>query len=205
MTIIEKIQELKKKAKKRNFLQRYDLIINLRDIDLKRVESRIDEFLPLPKGLGKDNSIVIFSDTIKGLEGVKIIKSSEIEELAKDKKKIKKLMKETDIFLADPPLMPLVGKYLGRFLAPRGLMPKPLIGDVKKVVEETRRSVRIMLTKQPIIQTIVGTEDMKDEDIEENIKAVLSFLEKRLPRGKANIRSVYLKLTMSPAVKLEVD
>jgi len=205
MKIIEKIQELKKKAKKRNFTQRYDLIINLRDIDLRKTENRINEFLPLPKGPGKENSITIFSDTIEDLEGVRIIKSSEIEELAKDKKKIKKLIKETDFFLADPPLMPVIGKHLGKFLAPRGMMPKPIVGDVKKIVEEMKRSVKISLVKQPVIQTVVGSENMSDEDVEENIRAVLSFLEKRLPKGKAHIKSVYLKLTMSPAVKLEVS
>ena len=45
---------------------------------------------------------------------------------------------------------------------------------------------------------------MKDEDVEENIRSLLAFLEKKLPRGKQNIKNVYLKLTMGHPVKLEV-
>ena len=45
---------------------------------------------------------------------------------------------------------------------------------------------------------------MEDEKVAENIKAVLEFLESKLPKGKGNIASVLLKLTMSKPVKLEV-
>ena len=48
MTILEKIKELKEKSKKRNFTQRFDLIINLKDIDLKKSENKINEIFILP-------------------------------------------------------------------------------------------------------------------------------------------------------------
>lgn len=202
--ILEKIKELKKKSKKRNFTQRYDLIINLKDIDLKKSENKINEIFILPKGVNKKTSITLFSDSINKIEGCKIIKGSEIGELGKDKKKLKKLIKETKFFFAEPKLMPVVGKYLGKFLAPRGLMPKPLVGDIEKTIKESKNGVKIVFDKQPIIHTLVGSEDMNDKDIEENIKEFLNYLKKRLPKGKNNIKDVYLKLTMSHPVKIEV-
>lgn len=204
MTILESIKKAKE-SKKRNFSQIFDLIINLKEIDIKKAENKINEFFMLPKGAGKERSIVVFSDEAKKIEGCKIIKGTEIEELAKNKKDAKKLIGETNFFLSEPKLMAVVGKHLGKFLAPRGMMPRPIAGDVNKIVEETKKSVRILVDKQPIIHTIVGSEKMEDKDVEENIKALITYLEKKLPRGKNNIKSVYLKTTMGHPMKIEAD
>jgi len=203
MTLLESIKKVRE-SKKRNFNQTFDLIINLKEIDLKKSENKIDEHFILPKGTGKEASITLFSDSVKKFEGCKIIKGDEIESLGKKKKNLRKVIKETDFFLSEPKLMPVVGKHLGKFLAPRGMMPKPVAGDVSKIIEGTKKGIKIKLDKQPIIHTIVGSEKMDDKDIEENIKVFLTYLEKKLPRGKNNIKNVYLKTTMGHPVKIEV-
>ncbi len=204
MTILEKIKELKEKSKKRNFVQRYDLIVNLKELDLKKPENKINEIFVLPKGTGKVTSVTIFSDSAMKLEGCKTIKSSEIEELGKNKKELDKLIAETQIFLSEPKLMPVVGKHLGKFLAPKGLMPKPIVGDVEKGIKEYKDAIKIVVDKQPVIHTVVGSEKMDGKDVAENISAILNFLKKKLPKGRNNIKNVCLKLTMSHPVKLEV-
>jgi len=203
MTLIKQIKKLKESSKKRNFNQRYDLIINLKDFDLKKAENKIDEILVLPKETGKPTSISLFSDSVKKIEGCTIINSEEIESLAGKKKELKKLISQTTIFLSEPKLMPVVGKHLGKFLAPIGKMPKPVAGDVNNLVKDYRNGVRIDIKKQPMIQTTVGSEKMKEEDVAENIQAVLNFLKAKLPKGKNNIDKVKLKLTMSCPIKLE--
>jgi len=205
MTILERIKEVKEKSKKRNFPQRYDLIINLKDLDLKKTENKIDEFFVLPKGSGKEASVTLFSDSIKKIGNCGIIKSSEIEELGRKKKEVKKLINQTDFFLSEPKLMPVVGKHLGKFLAPVGKMPKPVVGDAEKMIKDSGSAVRIIVNKQPIIHTVVGSEKMDDKDVEENIRGFLNFLKTKLPRGKNNIKNVYLKLTMGHPVKLKVE
>ena len=205
MTILEGIKEIKERSKKRNFSQRYDLIINLKDLDLKKTENKVDEFFVLPKGSGKEASVTIFSDSVKKIEICNIIKSSEIEGLGRKKKEVKKLINQTDFFLAEPKLMPVVGKHLGKFLAPVGKMPKPVVGDVEKMIKDSGSAVRIIVNKQPIIHTVVGSEKMDNKDVEENIRTFLNFLKTKLPRGKNNIKNVYLKLTMGHPVKLEVE
>jgi ribosomal protein L1 len=54
-----------------------------------------------------------------------------------------------------------------------------------------------------MIQCIVGKEDMKDEDVSDNIWTVYDGLVHHLSAGKDNVKSIMLKLTMSKPVKLE--
>jgi large subunit ribosomal protein L1 len=203
-TLLEAIKKARENSKKRNFVQTFDLIVNLRGIDTRKPENRINEIVELPYGIGREIKIVVFSDEIKGLEGVEIVNSKEIEEIAKNKRLAKKLAKNTDFFVADPKLMSIVAKNLGRFLAPRGKTPKPILGDIKKMIESLKKSVRIRIKDAPVIQCPVGVETMKDEEVEANVTKILRFLEERLPKGKANIKNIIIKLTMGKPVKVEV-
>lgn len=202
--ILKAIKELREKSKKRNFTQTFDLIVNLKEIDLKKPENKFTEDLILPHGKGKEAKIVILSDMIKEDVDFPVLKSSEIEILAKNKREAKKLVRKTDFFLAEPKLMPLIGKMLGQFLAPRGKMPKIITGDVKKIMEDYKKAIRIRIKDSPVVQCPVGNEKMEDEEIAENIKAVIEFLKTKLPKGEKNIAEVFLKLTMSKPVKVEV-
>ncbi len=200
----EAIKELRANSKKRNFSQKLDLIINLKEFDTNKAENKLDEIFKLPHGIGRPTRITIFhSENIK-VGNHKILKPTDIEALEKNKKELKKLIKETDFFLSEPKLMPIVGKHLGKYLAPKGLMPKPIIGDLGNAIKSVENGIRLSVKKYPIIQTVIGSESMKDEEIEENINAVLEFLKSKLPKGKNNIKNVYLKFTMSHPVKIEV-
>jgi large subunit ribosomal protein L1 len=200
--IVEAIKKLREGSKKRNFSQTLELIVNLRDIDTKKPENRFTEIIVLPKGRGKEASIVVFSATLKEDLGVEVLSSAEIQALTK--REAKKLAKNTDFFLSEPRLMPVVGKFLGQYLGPRGKMPKVLVGNVKAMIENYKKSIRLRIKDSPVIQCLVGKEDMKDEDLVENIEAVLDFLENKLPKGKANIKNILIKFTMSKPVEIKV-
>jgi large subunit ribosomal protein L1 len=200
--ILEAIKELRKASKKRNFTQSFDLIVNLKEFDVKKPENKIAEEFVLPHGRG-DVKIVVFSDTLKGLD-CEILTSKDIENLTKNKRAVRKFIKDVDFFLAEANMMPLIGKYLGQFLAPRHKMPKVISGNVESMIEDLKKSVRIVVKNAPVIQCIVGKEDMKDEEICENIESLLKHLEARLPKGKRNIKNVLLKLTMSKPIEIKV-
>jgi len=202
--IIKALEELRKIAKKRNFVQRIDLIVNLKGIDTKKPENRINEILELPYGSGKEAKVLVFSDEIKEDVGCEILTSKDIEEISKNKRRAKKIAKTYDFFLASPKILPLATKNLGKFLAPRGKTPKPITGDVKKLVQALKKSVKIRIKDAPVIQVPVGNENMKNEEIEKNIKEVLGFLIDKLPKKKNNIKEVLVKFTMSKPVKIEV-
>lgn len=207
--MIDKIKELREKSKKRKFKQTFDLIVNIKGLDLKKPENRINSDFILPSGRGKIPKIVLFSDTLtakaKGNVDL-IIDKNEIAGLVKNKKKFKKIANDYEFFFGEAPLMPQIGKAFGTVLGPRGKVPKPVPpqADVKAFTEGAKKAVRIVLKENPVIHVPVGTEEMPDEDIKKNIEAVLNFVKDKLPKGRSNIKNVYLKLTMSKPVKLEM-
>lgn len=200
---IEKAFNELKAGEKRNFVQSVDLIVSLNGIDLKKSESKFSEDLVLPHGGGKDARIVVFSDNLRDV-GCDVLTSGDIQKIAGDKRGVKNLGENTDFFLSEAPLMPMIGKSLGQILAPRGKMPKVISGDVRKLVENYKKSVRIAVRNSPVIQCFVGKEDIETRKIVENVEAVLKFLETKLPRGRQNIGKVLLKLTMSKPMKVEI-
>ena len=127
-------------------------------------------------------------------------------ELAKDKKRAKKIIDSYDFFLCEAPLMPIVGKTIGRFLGPRGKMPKPIPpnADKTKFVELAKKSVRIRVKDSPVIHTVVGTENMSDDELKDNIEFLVRKIQETLPKGRAQIKDILLKLTMSKPIKIEV-
>lgn len=203
------LKYVKENSKKRNFTQTWDLIINLKNIDLKKPENRFTFEIQLPEGRGKDLKIAFIGDTLvqqaKNLADL-VIKKSEIEKYAKNKKALKKLAKEYDFFLAEAPVMPLVGKHFGVVLGPRGKMPKPVPPGVKlePFFEASKKSVRIALKDSPVIHVPIGTEKMDDEKVLKNLYAVYNAVKDKLPKGRNNIKSVFIKLTMGIPVKVEI-
>jgi len=197
------IKELKEKSKKRNFSQSFDLIITFKEFNVKKPENKFSEDFVLPHGKGKEAEVVVFSDNIKDVD-CKVLKTEDVNKLADSKRDSKKFISKTDFFLAEPNMMPLIGKRLGIYLGPRGKMPKLISGDVKKMIKNLKKSIRIKVKDSPVIQCPVGKENMKDEEVRENIEAIIKFLEKKLPKGKHNMGKIVLKLTMSKPVKIEV-
>lgn len=147
---------------------------------------------------------VTWSTDVKNLGEVEVLTSSDVNSFAKDKRSGKKLIRETDFFLSEPKLMPLIGKTLGQTLAPKGKMPKIAAGDVKSEIEGLKQSIRIRIKDAPVIQCVVGKENMDDQKIAENIMSVVKHLETKLPKGRNNIKGFLLKLSMSKPVSLEV-
>ena len=123
-----------------------------------------------------------------------------------DKKKQKDIAKSYDIFIAQAPMMSLVGKSLGASLGPRGKMPTPVApnANIGVQIEKHRKIVFVRMRGQPVIQCRIGSEDMKDEEIADNVQAVVSRIEGKLKRGIKNFKSVYLKTSMGSAVKVAV-
>ena len=209
MAIIMNLKDAIKEArnKKANFKQTFDLIINLKNLDLKRPENRIKTEINLPKPLGKPRKIAIIADVLipqtKGLENIILIKKDELPKM--NKKQVKNIASQVYMFIAEAPLMPLVGKHLGQVLAPRGMMPKPIpptLPNLKSLVEKMSRDIKINVKTSPTVQAPLGTEDMSDEDILANAQAIITVISGALPRGKEQIKSMIVKTTMGKPVKV---
>ncbi len=201
--IIELVKEARGNSKERKFSQSFDIIVNLKLMDTKKPENRLNEIVTLPKGRGRDAKIVIFSDTLKG-DDYTTVGSDGISSLASDKRKMKRLTADVDFFMADPKLMVAIGKSLGKVLAPRGKMPTLITGEPGPMINRFKKSVRVKVKDSPVVQCLVGIEGMSDEDVASNVKFILNFLEKKLPKGRNNIGKAMLKLTMGKPVKVEI-
>jgi large subunit ribosomal protein L1 len=207
--LLAAVKEVKSKATERKFSQSIDLAINLQNIDMKKPEGRIQERIELPNSVGKELKVCVIATGEMALKAKNagaslVIERAALEALVGDKKKQKDIAKEYDLFIAEAPLMPLVGRSLGTSLGPRGKMPTPVPpnADIEEQLEKHRKIVFVRMRGQPVLQCRVGNENMKDEEIAENVQAVVRRIEGKLKRGIKNFRSIYLKTSMGSAVKV---
>jgi large subunit ribosomal protein L1 len=206
--ITEAVVKARKAGKKRKFEQTFELAINLRELDMKRPENRVNIRVQLPNGIG-GQKVLVFAGGDLALRARRsgadmIIEPAELNELAKDKKAAKKKLKDFDIFISEAPLMPTVGRVAGPILGPRGKMPTPVPpqAPVDTVIERERRAVVLRSRDKMFCHVMVGKEKMTDEQVTQNIETVLNNLVAATKRGYGNIKSIYLKTTMGEAVKL---
>ncbi|MEM4265035.1 MAG: 50S ribosomal protein L1 [Thermoplasmata archaeon] len=206
--IVEAARKALKNSQQRNFLESVELAINLGEVDLSDPKNRIQEDVVLPKGRGKPVKVGVFGSSemavkVKEVADL-IVKPEEIEEIAEDKRKAKKMLAEYDFFVAEAPLMPTIGKRLGVILGTTGRMPRPVPpgSDPSNIIKNLKNSVRIRTKDKATFHVPVGTKDMSPEDIAENVDAVLKRIISKLERGKQSVKSVYIKSTMGPSVRV---
>jgi len=210
--VTQTLKKVKENSKKRNFTQSYDLIINLRDIDIKKAEQAVNFFTTLHYSKGKKAKIC-------ALVGPELLpQAKEICDLAisvddfskyQDKKEAKRLAMQYDFFIAQATIMPKVATAFGRVFGPKGKMPNPKVGcvvppnaNLKPLYEKLQKTARLQTKNDAIIQTMVGNEGMKDEEITDNIMTVYDALIHHLPSGKNNVKNALLKLTMGKAFQI---
>jgi len=208
-TILDAVKEVKAKPEKRKFNQAVDLILTLRDIDMKS-EGKIQEVVELPFSPEKPNKICVIASGELALKARRanadlVIERGELEGLAGKKRELRKIANDYDFFIAETPLMPLVGRILGPVLGPRGRMPVPVppTADIVALINKHRKTVIVRMRTQPIVQCRIGTEGMKEEEIAENIQAVLRTLEGKLKKGTKNVKFAYIKTSMGTPVKIK--
>jgi len=205
---VEVVTEALSKATERKFPETVEISVNLKDLDLSVPKNRLEDEVPLPKGRGKTVKVAVFGspELCQKMRGVAdlVVPANELDDFAKDKKNVKKVVGDIDFFLAEAPLMPTIGKRLGVVLGPRGKMPRPVPpgSDPTNLVHALKRSIRIRSKGNRTFHAPVGTRGMPPEEIAQNVDAVLTRIMGKLERGRTNIESVYVKTTMGPAVRL---
>jgi len=196
------------KSRERKFVESVDISITLKNIDMSNPKNRIDEEIPLPFGRGKNIYVAVigsgeFAFKAKNKADI-VISPEELEVIVGDRRKAKKIASKYQFFIAEIPLMPVVGKKLGFALGPRGKMPKPVppTADPGPIIDTLKQSIKVRSKDRTMFHAPVGVATMDPEQIAANIDAVLTRIEKKLERGKFNIKNVYVKTTMGPRVKL---
>jgi len=200
---LKAIKELRKTDKKRNFDQTVDLIVNLKNFNLKK--DGFNVFVQVPNKV-KDKRVAGFFE--KKSELLDTIKKDDFPKF-KEKKDLKKLLKNYDFFIANAKLMPLIATSFGRVLGPAGKMPNPQLGilpnenseSIKSVLDKINSTVRIRV-KEPSIKVGVGKQSLSDEQLLKNLLIVYRKIINNLPKKMENVKSVLIKLSMDKPIKV---
>ena len=108
-----------------------------------------------------------------------------------------------DVLLATPADMAKLVPF-AKVLGPKGLMPNPKNGTIvpnpKEAAEKFSQAAFTFKTEAdfPLIHTIIGKFDQKDEELIANYKALVAAIDPK------NIQKAVIKSTMGPSVKVQV-
>ncbi len=205
--LIQGIEEMLKEKGSRKFNQSVELVLNFRGIDFSKPENRLNLDVALPHGKGgKEPKVVVIAEADMGNAAKKagadmVLSADQLAEYKGDNAKLKKLVSES-VFLAQPNLLGQVAKNFGQYLAVRGKMPKPLVGNPENAINAAKRSIRLTSKGKymPVAQALVGSESMEPKHLAENIEAVYDAVKNKTT--VSSIKSAYIKLTMGKAVKV---
>ena len=171
------------------------------ELHINTVEKGLSGQVTLPHGTGKALRVAIADPAHKGpskdLDGP----SKNFEELLRD---IEAGKIEFDVLIATPSAMGQLAK-VAKILGPRGLMPNPKSGTIsdtpEALAEKFKKGATNFRTESqaPIIHTIVGKLSFSQKNLEENIAEFIRAV------SASKIRSITLKSTMSPGIKLETS
>ncbi len=208
------LEALRKELKERKFKQSVDLIINLKDLDLKKTDTLFDLFLALPHATGKKVKVCAFAGAELTPQAKKecdfTINNEDFVKYQGDKKGIKKLSNQYDYFIAQANVMADAAKVFGSVLGPRKKMPNPKAGcvvppnaNLKLLVEKLQKTVRVSIKTDLAVKVKVGNQDLSDDQIADNAVLVYNTAIQNLPSDKNNVKNIMLKFTMSKPVKVQ--
>ncbi len=214
---ITKLREEEKNRKKKvNFLQSFDLSIALKGIDFKKPGNKIDLIIQLPYPRTKNLKVCALVDKELSEEAKKycamVIEKKDFGEYKSNSRKTRKLVRSYDFFIAQANIMADIATTFGKYLGSKRKMPNPKAGlivpptsKLEALVKKLDKMVIISQSKSPVINLKLGTEDMQDEELASNVMTVYNAVEHALPGGKNQIRALYVKFTMSKAIKVREE
>lgn len=154
------------------------------ELHINTNEGPVSGNVTLPHGTGKEVRVAIADEAI-------------IAEIEKGQINF-------DILIAEPMMMAKLAR-VAKVLGPRGLMPNPKNGTVTQKTEEAANKFKAgqvnfkTESKFPLLHMTVGKVSFGNDKLSENIKSAISAVQKK------NIKSVTLKSTMSPGLKLNTS
>ena len=203
----EGVQLLKRSASAK-FEETVDLAVHL-GVDPRHADQNIRGTVSLPHGTGQEIRVAVFAQGDKARDaeeaGADAVGADDLVE------KIVDGWMDFDTTIATPDLMRSIMPKLGRILGPRGLMPNAKTGTVTMDVAETIRTIKAgqieyRVEKQSgVIQAPVGKASFEENQIKENIQAIMGALVRARP---SSIKGRYLKTiavssTMGVGIRLE--
>nr|MDO8083572.1 hypothetical protein [Candidatus Sigynarchaeum springense] len=190
--------------------------VNLKNVNLKDPNRRFINEIELPNPVDEKTSVcfLVEGDQLVQAGSLKVdaLGKEAMDAMGKAEKAAKrKFVNKYEYFVANTETMKLVAKNLGKLFGTHGKMPRPQPqgygvinpGDsLAPTLDRYKRVVRMKLQKFPLIQYKIGNKAMDVKKLAQNLKASLDWIEQKMEKGKANIKSIYVKTTMGMPVKL---
>lgn len=202
---VDEAVKLAKEISAANFEETVEAAVRL-GVNPKHADQQVRGTVVLPHGTGKEKKVLVFAKGEKAKEaqdaGADYVGA---EEIAED---IQNGWLDFDVAVATPDMMSVVGK-LGKILGPRGLMPNPKTGtvtnEVAKAVEESKAGkIEYRVDRTGIIHAPIGKASFSDEQLIENLKALVDALIKAKPPSAKGqyLRGISISTTMGPGIKI---
>merc|ERR1712000_436282 len=121
----------------------------------------------------------------------------DLKKLNKDRKLVKKLAKRYDAFLASDALIRQIPRLLGPGLNKAGKFPTIITAQ-----DDMKATIKFQMKKVLCLAVAVGTVDMTDDQLAQNINMAINFLVSLLKKQWQNVRSLHIKSTMGKPLRL---
>merc|ERR1712236_200166 len=189
--------------KKRKFTETVDLQIGLKNYDPqkdKRFSGTVKlKHVPRPKFkvclLGDQQHC----DQAKSL-GLDCMSADDLKKL----KKVKKLAKSFDAFIASDTLIKQIPRLLGPGLNKAGKFPTLVThnDDLRQKVDDLKATIKFQMKKVLCLSVAVGNVAMSEDELVQNVHLAMNFLVSLLKKHWQNVKSLHIKSTMGPVQRL---
>jgi len=191
----KKYQEIKKLVEVNKKYNLEEAVALLKKMKSAKFDESVELHLNIDQA-GLRGEVTLAHSTGKSIR-IKIVDDKVIEAIGQGKI-------DFDMLITHPSFMPKLAKF-AKVLGPKGLMPNPKAGTISPKPEEVAKKFEKGAmrwkaeAKFPLIHQMIGKISFADKDIIDNAKLFLQAV------GKAHIQKAFIKLTMSPAVKLDLE
>jgi large subunit ribosomal protein L1 len=202
--------ELLKKTAYSKFNETVELHLKM-GVDVKQADQMVRGVTLLPNGTGKTVRIAVFAEG----DGERIAREAGADVVGGDDliKEVEGGRLDFDITVAVPQMMAKVGR-LGKILGTRGLMPSPKAGTIvppeqlPRLIKELRMGrVEFRTDKTANIHTIVGKTQFSEDQLHENLMAMLDAISRAKPAAAKGqyVKKIVLASTMGPGIRLDLN
>merc|ERR1711907_611625 len=193
--------------RKRNFTESVELQIMLKNYDPQK-DKRFSGTVKLPHIARPKYTVCVLGNQAHideaNKHGIPCMSVDDLKKLNKDKKLVKKLAKKYNAFLASDALIRQIPRLLGPGLNKAGKFPAILAqgDDMVAKIEEMKQTIKFQMKKVLCLAVAVGDVTMGDDHLVQNINMSINFLVSLLKKQWQNVRSLHIKTTMGPAIRL---
>merc|ERR1711909_113547 len=195
------------KDKPRKFLETVDLQVGLKNYDPQK-DKRFSGTVKLKHIPKQKFKVCVLGDQqhcdSAKAQGIPFMSAEDLKKLNKDKKKVKKLAKSYDAFLASDTLIKQIPRLLGPGLNKAGKFPSLVThsDDILAKVVDLKSTIKFQMKKVLCLSVAVGHVGMSEEELAQNVHLAMNFLVSLLKKHWQNVKSLHIKSSMGKVQRL---